>query len=113
MRLVHAEYLRQLEIYNPEVQGILAQAAERATPRRSEQLAGLAQEWSERSPDVAVEVEQVLAHPTEVLTEQASDASLLVAVSRGRRGLTGVDLGSVVRRILHEASVIAVVEVGR
>jgi nucleotide-binding universal stress UspA family protein len=113
VRLIHAESPRQLEIYNPEVQGILAQAAERATALRAEQLAGDVKEWSERYPDVGVEMEQVLAHPIEVLTEQAAGASLLVVGSRGRRGLAGMGLGSVVRGVLHEAPVTAVVQVGR
>jgi len=55
-------------------------------------------------PDLPVEAEVLFGHPGLVLAELAQQAGLLVVGSRGRGGFTGLLLGSVSHRVVHEAS---------
>lgn len=59
--------------------------------------------WREKYPDVPVRHEIVRAVPAEALVERSTDAALLVVGSRGRGGFSGLLLGSVSRRVLHQA----------
>ncbi len=105
VRLVHAEVPRPAGLEDPRVDRLLAGISE----QESAQLTRLAQEWRARRPDVPVETKEVHDHPVEALTEESADACLLVVGSRGRRGLSGLRLGSVARGVLHESPVVAIV----
>lgn len=107
LRLVHAREPRPAGVDDPRVDRLLSQVGE----HQAMLLAELAEDWSARHPEVAVDVREVTRHPVEALTAEGADACLLVVGSRGRRGLTGLRLGSVARGVLHEAPVVAVVRV--
>lgn len=61
----------------------------------SEQLAG----WSQRYPDVDVEIVLARGDPVDVLAREADRSELLVLGTRGRGGLAGLFLGSVSLRV--------------
>ena len=105
VRLVHAGVPRPAGLEDPRVDRLLAGISE----QESAQLTRLAQEWRARRPDVPVETKEAHDHPVEALTEESADACLLVVGSRGRRGLSGLRLGSVARGVLHESPVVAIV----
>lgn len=107
--LVLLRVVRPLEmtIDDYQVRRALAEMDQEA----SREFTELAEEWARRHPDVTVQVREVEGHPVEVLTEASADAGLLVVGSRGRRGLTGLRLGSVSRGVLHEVPAVAVVRV--
>lgn len=107
LRLVHAREPRSGGVDDPRVDRLLARVDE----QQAMLLAELAEDWAARHPDVAVDVREVTRHPVEALTAESADACLLVVGSRGRKGLTGLRLGSVARGVLHEAPVVAVVRV--
>lgn len=107
VRMVHTPAPRGAGLDDHQVERALGELAE----QESQQLARLAESWAERYPEVAVEAKQLPGHPVEVLAEESAGASLLVVGSRGRKGLTGVRLGSVARGVLHEVPVAALVRV--
>lgn len=110
LRVVHAGARAQLrpELQDPRIDVLLDGVAE----NRATEVQRVADEWSQRYPDVPVDVRIVRRHPVEALAEAAAGASLLVVGSRTRGGLANVRLGSVSRGVLHEAPVVAVVGVG-
>ncbi len=65
----------------------------------SEATAGL----SEKYPDVHVTHEVLTGHPVEELARAAEHALAVVVGRRGRRGYTGMRIGSVVHGLLHRA----------
>src|SRR5690625_730790 len=107
VRLVHAVPQPGGGIDDHQVDRVLAEVAE----QEARALTELAEDWRARHPDVTVEVREVHRHPVEALTEESVHGSLLVVGSRGRKGLTGLRLGSVARGVLHEAPVVAVVRI--
>ena len=107
VRLVHAVPQPGGGIDDHPVDRVLAEVAE----QEARALTELAEDWRARHPDVTVEVREVHRHPVEALTEESVHGSLLVVGSRGRKGLTGLRLGSVARGVLHEAPVVAVVRI--
>lgn len=70
--------------------------------------------WSARYPEVQVSRTLVRMDTSTALVEVARGAQLLVVGSRGRGGFTSLLLGSVSRRVLHQASCpVAVVRRGQ
>ncbi len=74
-----------------------AQARERE--RLAERLAG----WSEKYPQVVVEVEVTRDRPAHALLERSRRAQLVVVGSRGHGKLVGLVLGSVSNALVHGA----------
>lgn len=84
---------------SPEPPTLLQNIADNELRASSEELAG----YSERYPDVPVDISVVQGSPVKVLAEKSSDADLLVVGSRGRGGFLGLLLGSVSHGVLHHA----------
>lgn len=74
-------------------------AADAQRVMMSEMLAGC----RERHPDVEVDLQFVRGETTQVLRASSRDAGLLVVGTRGRGGFTGLLLGSVSARALHQS----------
>lgn len=68
-----------------------------------------ADRWRQQYPGVVTDVEVVLDHPVEAITEASRRGSLTVVGSRGRGGLASTLLGSVSRGVLQQANIVAVV----
>jgi nucleotide-binding universal stress UspA family protein len=85
----------------PEMEPLLDWGAISGDEHRvlAEQLAGRCA----AHPDVEVSTVVRRAHPSRVLLEQARGARLLVVGTRGRGPVTGLLLGSVSRRMVHQA----------
>ena len=54
-------------------------------------------------PSLEVTTEAAIGEPGETLSEMGKDAGLIVVGSRGRGGFTGMLLGSVSHRVIHDA----------
>lgn len=110
----HGTTVRLVHAWQPQVPGdeptVRRAMAESARIRRKE-LAAVAEEWRVRT-EVEIETDLVERHPVEALTDEGATASLLVLGSRGRRGLTGVRLGSVAFGTLHETPLVAIIPIG-
>lgn len=60
--------------------------------------------WHAKYPDVKVELVWKHGDPSKVLAEASTDAELVIVGARGRGAVTGLLLGSVSQRLLHESS---------
>jgi nucleotide-binding universal stress UspA family protein len=60
--------------------------------------------WSDKYPDVQVDLRVRRQQPTTALVEASADAQLVVVGSRGLGGFRGLLLGSVSRSVLHHAA---------
>ena len=68
-----------------------------------ESLDKIAQRVRGAHPSLEVTTEAALGEPGETLSEMGKDAGLVVVGSRGRGGFTGMLLGSVSHRVIHDA----------
>lgn len=73
----------------------------------------VAAEWFEHYPAVRVDVRVVRRRPVEALTLAAATGCMVVVGHRERSRLAELRPGSITHRVLHEAPVVAVVQVAR
>ncbi|MEV0625331.1 universal stress protein [Nonomuraea wenchangensis] len=85
---------------------VRANCGEQELRRATERLSA----WREKNPDIAIEGEQIIGHPAEMLIKAGETADLVVVGSRGLGGFASAVLGSVSRTVLqHAACSVAVV----
>jgi nucleotide-binding universal stress UspA family protein len=70
---------------------------------QNESLAAALRPWQEARPEVKVEAEAVIGHPSRLLVEAVGDRSLLVVGRRNRRSRLGTHLGTITHAVLHHA----------
>lgn len=68
-----------------------------------EMVTQIAVELEQDHPDLQVSSTVVCGDPARVLLDQAKDADVLVVGSRGRGGFSGLLLGSISQRVVHDA----------
>ncbi|HKX67020.1 MAG TPA: universal stress protein [Intrasporangium sp.] len=73
-------------------------------PGAEESLNQVAERVRAAHPSLEVTTEAVLGEPGALLSELGKDAGLIVVGSRGRGGFTGMLLGSVSHRVIHDAA---------
>ncbi len=106
LRLVGAWHLPTADGYTAEYWA-WANAEEMRIASREASVQALEEARSElhsTHPDLTVITRVLLGDPATVLRENSRDAGLVVVGSRGREGFTGLLLGSVSHRVIHEAS---------
>jgi nucleotide-binding universal stress UspA family protein len=70
---------------------------------QNESLIAALRPWQEARPEVKVEAEAVIGHPSRLLVEAVGDRSLLVVGRRNRRSRLGTHLGTITHAVLHHA----------
>lgn len=102
VRLVHARAPRKtLNFFRVE------RALDATADQQAMRVEQIVTAWTDRYPDVPVDVREARVHPVQALTRDAAGASLVVVASRRRP--TGDRLGPTSRGILHHVPVLAVV----
>ncbi len=107
--LLHVTYAWQMPVSPAHLAGygaVRANCGEQELRRATERLSA----WREKNPDIAIEGEQIIGHPAEMLIKAGETADLVVVGSRGLGGFASAVLGSVSRTVLqHAACSVAVV----
>ena len=80
-------------------------AGDQVEQATTEMLEGMAATLTEEHPGLSVTIRAVSGDPAETLLQAAEGATVLAVGSRGRGGFTGLLLGSVSHRVLHNAPV--------